>query len=57
MTKKDFNAIAAALSSMPDCPSKDVAVIKIALHCAARNPNFDTSRFKEACKCKIYVGA
>jgi hypothetical protein len=57
MSKKDFNAIAAALASMPDCPSKDVAVIKIALHCAARNPNFDTARFKEACKCKIYVGA
>lgn len=50
MTKKDFEAIAAAIAHSKDM--SDVR-INIAAYCAQTNPRFDIKRFLAACERKV----
>lgn len=55
MSRTDFNALAAALSSCKNLLSRSAHRIvceAVADHCAARNPRFDRVRFLAACDCE-----
>ena len=68
MTKKHFNALAAALAGSKPIPENNTPVsswmnccVAVADVCAQSKPNFDRSRFYEACgirfeAAKAYVG-
>lgn len=57
MSKKDYDAIAAAInmemSASSGHPGLQYPIVqvadRIALHCAATNPEFDRARFLKAC--------
>jgi hypothetical protein len=55
MTKKHFNQLAAAVTTLRDGPHKftpdqlRALAIELASVCAAANPHFDRARFLRAC--------
>lgn len=53
MTKKDFEAIAAAIraatATTQELSAMEIVAEKIAAYCASTNPRFDTARFLAAC--------
>lgn len=49
MTKKDFEALAQAISCMLDTNARLQASVAVASACVKLNPRFDTQRFFDAC--------
>lgn len=49
MSKKDFNALAAALLHIADREVRAVVAGEVATWCKCRNPAFDRQRFYAAC--------
>lgn len=49
MTRKDFIALAQALTCIKDPDERETVAILVAAVCRSSNPRFDTAKFMAAC--------
>ncbi len=50
MTRKNLQAFADAIKSLPEQPTRDEVIYAVADVCADDNPRFNSWRFEAACK-------